>query len=96
MKELGPMAFSIWFEKAKNARFVLSNRPWTVNGCHVNCRNWPHSGIWSKHSFDFSIFWVRVVGLTLPYLSVSDVEKVNSKIVVFRGMENKKQRDIIR
>ncbi|KAK3008982.1 hypothetical protein RJ639_013480 [Escallonia herrerae] len=71
--------FSVSFNHEWDRKRIMDSRPWSIMSSHLVVRDWPTNCAIDDLSFDYSPFWIRIIGLTPMHMTKKNAEKIGSR-----------------
>ncbi|KAK2990333.1 hypothetical protein RJ640_003605 [Escallonia rubra] len=72
--------FSVSFNHEWDRKRIMDSRPWSIMNSHLVVREWPPNCAIEDVQFDYSPFWVRILGLPPNQMTKNNAVKIGSRI----------------
>ncbi|KAK3024666.1 hypothetical protein RJ639_044282 [Escallonia herrerae] len=70
--------FSVSFNHEWDRKRIMDSRPWSIMSSHLVIRDWPTNCAIDDLSFDYSPFWIRILGLPPMHMTKKNAKKIGS------------------
>lgn len=80
IEKLGENFFKFSFSNKEDKDMIFRNWPWSLNGAHLNLKQWPEDKALNEISIDTSTFYLQVHGLPPQYIHPRTARLIGGKV----------------